>query len=154
LGNKFPRQRLRAVIKELAGECVRPLESLELAAFSQTGDEINNGVLRVQMTEQQIHEVPISICVDTRPMRIGVGRFLCQPLFGTPTYQQERPDIAEQVLQLAAEIESLHNHRDSHTDLRLFVETVDAAILCVPLRRMFHQPERPPWVIRSHRPGV
>ncbi len=115
---------------------------LELAAFSQTGDEINNGMLRVGITEQQLHEVPISVCVDTRPMRIGVGRFLCQPLFGTPTRtrQRERPDIAEQVLQLAAEIESLHNHRDSQTDCVVALFDAGGVMIPEPIRRSTPQP--------------
>jgi len=93
---------------------------LELAAFSQTGDEINNGVLRVQMTEQaDSRSADFNLCRHASDAKSAWDVFCVSHCLGTPTYQQERPDIAEQVLQLAAEIESLHKTIATATPIAL-----------------------------------
>jgi tetratricopeptide (TPR) repeat protein len=109
---------------------------IELAAFGPTGDEINNGMLRVSLSEQAIHEVPISICVDTRPMRIGVGRLLC-PLLRSPTGhgQPMLADIAEQTLQLDAEIESLYLHKNSQTVCVIALFAAGGVMIPEPVQR-------------------
>jgi tetratricopeptide (TPR) repeat protein len=92
---------------------------LELAGFGPKADELTNGMLRVSVSEDALTSVPVTVCASAKPIRIGVGRHVCRPLFNTAeanAIDADEKRLADQFVELDADIVSLHNHRDTTTD--------------------------------------
>jgi tetratricopeptide (TPR) repeat protein len=111
---------------------------LEIAGFGPTGDEIKSGTIAIGAPDDVIKNIPISICPNSRPLRIGVGRFLCLPSFGTPT--SVHPKIDFPATELDADIESFHSYHDDGVDCVVALFHAGAVMIPEPIGRNSPRP--------------
>lgn len=117
--------------------------TLELAGFGPNSDEVTNGLLRLRVTEESLAKIPVTICATTKPVRIGLGRAICRPLFSSEATLPTTSDaskLAEQFVEVDAIIHELHNYRDSETDC--VVALFDAGGVMVPEPIHKNSPQR------------
>jgi tetratricopeptide (TPR) repeat protein len=116
---------------------------LEMAGFGPKNEELTNGMLRVSVTEDALATVPMTICAAAKPIRIGVGKHLCRPLFSTEEAARIDTDpatFAEQFVELDSEIQSLHNFRDGPIDCVVALFSTGGVVVREPIQE--NHPQR------------
>lgn len=117
--------------------------TLELAGFGPNSDEVTNGLLRLSVTEENLANLPVTICATAKPVRIGVGQVICRPLFSSESSMSATADatrLAEQFVEVDAIIHSLHNYRDSETDCVVALFDAGGVMVPEPIQKNYRRP--------------